>query len=337
MPKTKKEKYQEFKSIIEQFPAQLTAPVSISETGSLHGPFSSTIICGMGGSALAGEILQGWLNSERRSYRITIWRDYELPYFADKTSLFICVSYSGNTEETLSAFETARALGATIVGVSSGGKLETLCHTHHIPHVKITAGIPPRLSTGYLFNALANILFYAKILPDLSSRIQRLGKDLDSKSHEDGAHKMAKKMLGTIPLIYTDTNLSFLAHNIKTKLNENAKIHAFFNVLPELNHNEMVGFTVPQAKNIQHANFFVLFLEDRDWPAKIKMRVGALKQLLSEKGYVFDSLFLNGKNVLEKVFQAIMFGDLLSYYLAIEEEVDPQPVDTVEEFKRKIK
>jgi len=330
------EKFSKFQSLIKSFPGQFSQNVfKLSDFENLRGPFSSVIICGVGGSAASGDILKGWLNLEKRNHNIKVWRNYDLPYYADKTSLFVCVSYSGNTEETLSSFEMARAIGAPIVCVSSGGKLEVLSKTYHIPHVKIPTGIPPRNSVGYLFNSLVKILIQAKMLPDISLKIQKLQKDLKPMLYEKLAKKISKKIMTGIPLIYSSAENKFIAHEIKTRLNENSKIHAFYNYLPELNHNEMVGFTFPQ--NHQGAKFFLVLLEDPSDHPRIKICFTAMKNLLKSKKYSFESLRASGDNNLEKIFNWINFGDWLSFYVAKSKNIDPINVDLIEDFKKQLR
>ena len=330
------EKFSKFQSIIKSSPHQFSQDLyELSDFEKLKGPFSSIIICGVGGSAAAGDILKGWLNLEKRNHNIKIWRNYDLPYYADKTSLFICVSYSGNTEETLSSFEMARAIGAPIVCISSGGKLEVLSKTYHIPHVKIPVGVPPRNSAGYLFNALVKILTQAKMLPDMSIKIQKMKMNLRPTLYEKLAKRISKKIIGTVPLIYSSAENKFIAHEIKTRLNENSKIHAFYNFLPELNHNEMVGFALPQ--NRQNAKFFPIFLEDPLDHPRIKERFTVMKKLLKEKKYAFESVKINEDNNLEKIFNWINFGDWLSFYVAKNKNIDPVNVDLVEDFKKQLK
>src|SRR3989339_211146 len=329
------EKFSKFQSIVKSLPDQFSQEIfKLSNFENLKGPFSSTIICGVGGSDASGDILKGWLNLEKRNHNIKVWRNYDMPYYADKTSLFICISYSGNTEETLSSFEMARAIGAPIVCISSGGKLETLSKTYHIPHVKVPAGTPPRNSVGYLFNSLIKVLTQAKMLPDISIKIKKLQGDLRPLLYEKLAKKISGKIANDIPLIYSSTENKFIAHEIKTRLNENAKIHAFYNCLPELNHNEMVGFTFPQG--YQNAKFFSILLEDSSDHPRVKMRFVAMKKILKEKKYSFESIKMNEDNNLEKIFNWINFGDWLSFYTAKKKNIDPIAVDLIEDFKKQL-
>ncbi len=330
------EKFNKFQSIIKSFPGQFSQNIfKLSDFENLRGPFSSVIICGVGGSAAAGDIFKGWLNLEKRSHTIKVWRNYDLPNFADKTSLFVCLSYSGNTEETLSSFEMARAIGAPIVCVSSGGKLEILSKTYHIPHIKIPGGLPPRNSAGYLFNSLVKILTQAKMLPNISLKIQELQKDLKPMLYEKLAKKISKKIVHAVPLIYSSTENKFIAHEIKTRLNENSKIHAFYNYLPELNHNEMVGFAFPQDH--QSTKFFLILLEDSSDHPRIKMRFAAMKNLLKNKKYAFESVKMREDNNLDKIFNWINFGDWLSFYVAKSKNIDPINVDLIEDFKKQLR
>lgn len=287
------------------------------------------IICGMGGSALPADILKIYLQENKIILPVKIHRDYDLPYSADKeTDLVICISYSGNTEETLSAFEKARISGFKIMAIASGGKLAELCRQYGIPIVIIPKGLQPRLALGYQFSALIKILANCELIKNnLLDDILSLENLLKPKTLETYGKKIAKKLKDKIPLIYASKKFKNLARIWKIKFNENSKIPAFSNYFPELNHNELVGF-----ENDGYP-ISVIILRDALDQTKIKKRMELTAKILRKRGIDVDFIDIIGKDILYKVFSNILLADWASYYLALEYKINPTPVKIVEELK----
>jgi len=326
------ENKEKLRQIILQYPQQLEKGLEFSKKIAFKGKnYSNLIICGMGGSALPGDLLISYLensNSATFNLPILISRSYSLPSLANKNSLIFICSYSGNTEETIACFEKALRLKADIVAFSSGGKIQEIAQKNNTPWVNTKINFPsfqPRYATTYVFSAMLGVLTNL----GLSARIKKLPK-IDSSLLESEGKKLAQKIAGKTPIIYASNKFKALAKNWKIKINENAKTPAFWNYFPELNHNEMVGFTLPQGK------FFVInLLDDKDHPQIIK-RIQITSALYQEKGIETEIINLLGSDFLEKMLWGLILGDWTSFYLALQYNQDPIPVQMVEDLKKRL-
>ncbi|MDQ5902059.1 MAG: Bifunctional phosphoglucose/phosphomannose isomerase [Patescibacteria group bacterium] len=329
-----------FRQMILDSPDQFMVGLKIAQDIKLPGTFKSVMISGMGGSALPGNLFRVYLSDLARrekiaGQRVGIFQNrfYGLPYESfDNCLNFIC-SYSGNTEETIAAFEEALEHHLPCVGFSSGGKVESLCLEHHIPHVNMpipVEGFQPRMGTGYFIGAMYQVLVNQGMVPDTTEEISRYAGALKAKleEYETIGKALAQKLVGTTPVIYSTVRYKSVAMIWKIKINENAKTPAFWNFFPELNHNEMVGFTLPQAK------FTVVMLRDSDDHPKNKKRFEVTAGLLREKGVSVEIVEMPGETVFEKMFGSILIADFTSYYLALEYGQDPTPVNMVEQLKK---
>lgn len=329
-----------FRQMILDSPDQFRVGFELARDIRVPGTFRSIMISGMGGSALPGNIFRVYLNDlfrtespEQQPLPIYQNRFYTLPPESYNECLnFIC-SYSGNTEETVSAFEEALAHDLPCIGLSSGGKIEEMCREHDIPHIKLPLPSPdfqPRIGTGYFFSTLFQVLVNHGLVPDMTAELLAEAESLKESlpAIEEAGKALSKKMVGKTPVIYASPKYKSVAMVWKIKLNENAKTPAFWNFFPELNHNEMVGFTLPQAK------FIIIMLRDpNDHPKNLK-RFEVTASLLRAKGIDVEILDMEGKSVYAKIFMSILFSDFASYYLALEYGQDPTPVDMVEELKK---
>jgi glucose/mannose-6-phosphate isomerase len=289
----------------------------------------------MGGSALPGDVLSIWLSAYKIGLPLYIHRNYGLPYQADERHLIICISYSGDTEETLTAFEEARSKGFKIAVITSGGKLARLCKKYKIPMAVIPRGYQPRMALGFQFAALIKILVNCGIIRNNLENIANLEKQLLPKTLEAEGKKLSKKLRGKIPIIYSSERLKGLARIWKIKFNENAKIPAFYNYFPELNHNEMTGFSDRGPNSMRDQNSIIILRDPTDHP-RIQKRMKLLSQILKPKKIPINFIDIQGRDVLYKTFSTILLGDWVSYYLALEYKIDPTPVKLVKEFKKKL-
>ncbi len=326
-----------FQDIILNAPKQLTSdPEFINHLNISHRQFNKILLCGLGGSALAGEIFFTLKNKNFSPFNINlpffIHRSYDLPQDTDERTLVIIVSYSGNTEETISAYESAKKKDLEIAGIVSNGKLADLFTQDGTPWVKIPdPNLPPRCSLGYQLVALVKIMMAYGILPPYSQKeLSETANKIIPEKLETTAQQIAEKIAGKIPLIYASEENRALARIWKIKINENAKTPSFWNVFPELNHNEMVGW----SKKYNYLPFVFLFLiDDNDFP-RIKKRQELTFNLLKEEGWPTEKIILYGENPLEKIFWALTLSDWVSYFLALKFNIDPAPVDIVEKFKK---
>jgi glucose/mannose-6-phosphate isomerase len=316
------------RNVILEYPNQLKLGQKFAED--IHLPkenFSNLIICGMGGSALPGDLLSGYLQvASNFSLPVYVSRGYHLPKNADQSSLIFISSYSGNTEETISCLEEAILLGSKNVSFCAGGKLEQISKENHIPVVKYSiafANFQPRFAATYAFAAMHQVLTNI----GLCSKIEKFPA-IDSLSLENSGQALAKKIKNHTPVIYASDKFKALAKNWKIKINENAKTPAFWNYFPELNHNEMVGFTNPIN------DFYVIFLKSENDQPEVKKRMDITRDLYQRKNLPCYEIILKGESYLEEFLFGLSFGDWVSYYLALEYGQDPTPVDMVEDFKK---
>lgn len=328
------------KVILDEY-AQIEDGLALGRDIKVDGNFKSITISGMGGSALPGNVLRIFVNStfkdsEKKRLEIYQNRFYALPPEAYENSLnFIC-SYSGNTEETIASFEEALKNNLPCVGLSNGGKIEEMCNENGIPHIKIPypyENFQPRMATGYfvfsIFQVLVNQGLIEFDVKELSQIAENLKKEIVAL--EEKGKDLAKKIVGKTPVIYSSTKFKAVANIWKIKINENAKTPAFWNYFPELNHNEMVGFTNPQA------DFYFIMIRDNEDHPQNKKRFDVMEEMMKKKNMGTEIIEMKGENIFEKVFQSLYLGDWTSYYLALEYGQDPTPVDMVEEFKVLIK
>jgi len=319
------------KEVIARSSEQFAEGLSLAKDIKVEGVFKNVIVCGIGGSALPANILNSLATPSVPFY---IHRDYNLPSAANRDSLIICASYSGNTEETVSAMQEAIGKGFKVIAIATGGKIEEMSKQNNIPMAKIPAGIQPRSATGYLFSAMAMILANCGITNNLSEDILRTAEDLAKMNPmlEKEGKVLAKKIGKKIPVVYASNNLKNVARIWKIKFNENSKIPAFYNCFPELNHNEMVGFTNKKLGETLH----VLIIKDNEDHPRITKRMQLTAILLKKKGVKIDFIETKEGPLMLRVFSSLILGDWTSYYLALNNKIDPTPVAMVEEFKRLI-
>lgn len=312
---------------LKNFPDQFTKAIEFAKDVKVTGPINKIVITGMGGSALPGDVIKTYLNIP-----IEISRSYSITTPIDSNTLVFASSFSGNTEETISSFYEALNKKAKIIIVSAGGKLNELADEYHLPMVKIikeSKNFQPRFATGYFFGIFVKVLSNCGIISDRQKELIELSKFLKQLEFEKDAQILASNLIDSIPIIYTSDSYEFsVARIIKIKFNENSKVQAFYNTFPELNHNEMVGFT-----NIK-GNYYFLMIEDANDHERNKKRMEIFKDILKEKNLNFTSIPMQGNTLLDKIFSTLYFFDFVSYYLALEYGVDPTPVEMVEGFKK---
>ncbi len=325
------------RKIILEFPKQFRIGIKRAENIQIKNKFKRIFICGIGGSALPGELLKMYFENAKIKIPLFLHQDYQLPHLVEKGDLLVTISYSGNTEETISSFEEALEKKLNLVSITSNGRLSELCRANKIPVAIIPPGIPPRFSLGYLFSALLKILANSKIISPDFNEIFSLENKLNPERLEGQGKKLAEKLKNKIPLIYS-SRLNFpLAKIWKIKFNENSKIPAFANFFPELNHNEMVGFANLGSQKLNLKNFYILILKDlTDYPSIIK-RMDLTTKILKKKGIKIAEINLEEKKFFPKIFSNLSLADWVSYYLALNYQIDPAPVEIVEEFKKKMK
>ena len=320
----------------EQFKIGINAAKKIRlKKWSFLTPPENIIVCGMGGSALAGEILGALKPLDVFSYK-----SYRLPLQAGNESLIICVSYSGNTEETLSSFETAVGRGLPVISITTGGKLAELSKKYKVPCAILPPPyLPPRLAIGEMFAALLQILNNHRLSSGLAiNDILKLSNSLETKTSELEGKKIAKKIFGKIPIVYTSRRFRTAGVIWKNSLNETAKILAMANYFPELNHNEIVGLWRVNEAQISNDEIYVLILRDKESShPRILRQMEITKDFIVKEGMGAEFIDIKGKNFLEKLFSVAILGFWTSFWLAMEYKIDPTPVNPIDEFKQKLK
>ena len=310
--------------VIKNFPLQCREALSLSKGISVSGDVNNIVIIGMGGSAIAGDLLGSYLSSS--NVPIFTIRDYKLPNFVNEHSLVFAVSYSGNTEETLSALQDAKSRNAKIIGITSGGKLAKECDKV----IAIPSGLQPRAALGYLFFPMLGVLHssnLARVKNDELNEMLNLLKQ--SNAFSNYAEELAKKLKGTIPIIYASESLSVVAMRWKTQINENAKMPAFYNVFSEMNHNEIAAYRGMDKR------FSAVLIRDKYDTDRIKKRMDVCKQIM-ENSVEVQEVGTHGEGLMARLFSAIYIGDFVSYHLALWNRIDPTPVEIIEAMKRKL-
>ncbi|HNX29410.1 MAG TPA: bifunctional phosphoglucose/phosphomannose isomerase [Syntrophomonadaceae bacterium] len=307
-----------------------------------QGRYENVLICGMGGSAIGGDILRTWGQLDA-TVPLIINRDYRIPHFINEHSLVIAVSYSGNTEETLQAYHLAREIGAPIIGVTSGGKLADLARKNGDGLAIIPGDLVPRAASGYLLAPVALILQQLAILPGAREAIMETAQLLASLRREIGpevtgdknqARQIAAGLKNSLPLIWGVVGTSeAAAMRWKGQINENAKAPAFFNLFPELNHNEIVGFELSEEILGRIA---IIILKDKFDNERIKKRIKITKDIVLPKVKAVIEVESSGESFLARLYSLIYTGDYVSYYLAMEYGIDPTPVKVIDFLKNEL-
>ncbi len=292
--------------------------------------FESFILVGMGGSHLAGDIFQ----AAALGFNLLVRADYGLPSWplgVLKNTLVIASSYSGNTEEPLNAFEEAISKQIPVVAISIGGKLLEMAKKYGVPYIQIPdTGIQPRMATGFLFKALTKITGRE----DLLSQAAELGVRLHPAELQEKGKALSQKLKGKIPIVYASSKNYCIAYIWKIKFNETAKIPAFYNVFPELNHNEMTGFDVKSStKNLSEKFHFILLCDSED-PERIQKRMNILESLYTTRELSVEVVDMQGASRLERIFSSLLLADWATLYASQFYGTDPEQVPMVEEFKK---
>jgi glucose/mannose-6-phosphate isomerase len=314
----------DFKQIILDLPKQFEAGFNLAKDAKINGKFKNVIFCGMGGSIIPAEIMFTLFPELPNSFHIH--RDFELPPWASKDDLVICISWSGNPVETISSYEAAKKTGAKIIVITKGGKLGKLVQNDGGQLISLPQDdIPPRNGIGYISSALLTLLTNSDMLAFQSNQLLTL-ENLKPGAFEKKGQELAERIGNWTPLIYSSFQNRFLASFWKIKFNENSKIHAFWNHFPNAAHNEIAGFGWD--------NFFVIFIKnEEDGPSQQKKILNAAK-LLEENAVPYEIVELEGKNRLEKIFNDYSLSDWTSYYLAKNRGVDPIKNELIERFKK---
>jgi glucose/mannose-6-phosphate isomerase len=297
------------------------------------------VVCGMGGSAIGGDLAIAALG-DRATRPIVTVRGYGLESWTPPESLVLCSSYSGDTEETLACFEAARAAGTPRVVLTTGGRLADLAREGNVPVIGAPAGLQPRAAALYMTVGALECAAQAGAAPSLRSEIDMAGQLLGDLVAEWGpeasagslAKNLAYELQGTVPVIHGAGPTVAPARRWRTQINENAKAPAFWSELPEANHNEICAW----QRGRQTAPVAGVFLEDPDQHPRVRRRIELTAREVERAGAPSFRIRARGESRLERVLSLVLLGDLVSVYLAVLEGVDPTPVEPIERFKAEL-
>lgn len=318
---------------IKDFPLQLSKALDIGRKipsiKSAH-KIRNILICGMGGSGIGGALVREYL-AGRLQVPLEVNNAYELPEYAGKHTLVICSSYSGDTEETLSAMKSAMKRKCSVVCISSGGKMSAIAKEKNIPLVTIPGGMPPRTCLGYSFIAELCVLWKTGFIKDhFISEVESSVTLIRSKrsSIQKKAKALAGEIYRTIPAIYISVGMKSMAVRWKQQMNENAKMLAHANAIPELNHNELVGY------HDKYKNVSVVFLRNRSDAAPIQKRFELTEAVIAKKAAFSQTIFSEGNSYMEKLIYFLHLGDWLTLYMAELRGMDPIKIDVLDKLKK---
>jgi glucose/mannose-6-phosphate isomerase len=294
------------------------------------------VVAGMGGSAIGGALARAALG-DHASRPIFVTRAYGLPTWTTPDTMVLCASYSGNTEETLACYESAGALGAKRTVVTTGGRLAEMARAEGVPVIPLPGGFQPRAAVAYMIVAALEVAALCGAGPRLTaeidvaaSHIEQLVAEWGPDAPEDSlAKELARGILGTTPVVAGAGLTAPIAYRWKTQINENAKHPAFWNELPELDHNELAGWEGASDAG----RFSAVFLDDSDAHPRVKERMELTERLIAEGAAASFRLETRGETAIERVISLVLLGDLVSIYLATLRGVDPGPVTAIDELK----
>ncbi|MBS3135730.1 bifunctional phosphoglucose/phosphomannose isomerase [Candidatus Woesearchaeota archaeon] len=313
------------KKVLLDFPKQCREALSLSSGIKAHDSIKSILVMGLGGSGIGGDILKSIMS--KTSIHVDVVKDYDIPNSVDENTLAFAVSYSGNTEETLSAVTEAKNRGAKIIAITSGGKLSEITDTI----IRVPTGLQPRNAVGYLFFPMVGVLYNSGILDVKNSDMNEMVKVLsDSAYFDEKGNEIAKKIRDKTPIIYSSSFFGPCAYRFKCEINENSKHPAYHHVFPELCHNELVGY-----KGMEKSRFIVILMKSNSDHERIRKRMDICKEIFGERLEVEEITAL-GTSIYSKIFSLIYLGDWVSYHLALLNRIDPTPVEVIEDLKRKL-
>ena len=311
-------------------------PLSLSSKG-----ITSILVTGMGGSAIGGDLIRSYLAGALK-IPFVVSRSYVLPSFVGKSTLVVVSSYSGNTEETLSSYREALKRKAKILCITTGGAAERIARTHHHDCIKVPPGLQPRAALGYSFFPLLVALERMGFIGSQRRAIQETISGLkfrslmyrDPQSPANLPLKTASRLYGRLPVIYSSVD-SFDAINVRWRgqINENAKQLAFGHVLPEMNHNEIVGWNVNRSLM---KKMCVVFLRDRGTHKQVQRRMDVTMKIVKRYASGVQEVWSEGGSLLARMFSLVYFGDWMSYYLAILNKQNPTPVKAIDYLKSEL-
>lgn len=327
------------------FPKQLEEAKAIGEAAgfSLKGKYTKIVFSGLGGSAIGADLIRTFVAGECKK-PVFVNRDYTLPAFVDKDTLLIISSYSGNTEETLSAYDEGVKRGAKIIAITTNGELKKRAKKDGFPCVVIPGGLPPRCALGYSSIPLIVLFSKSGLIKDKSAQIDEAAIVLEKLSRtvlspdvgeeKNIAKKIAKALLDKYAIIYgAGMHIDVVATRWRGQLAENSKAVSSTHLFPEMNHNEIVGWDNPKGLM---KDLVAVFLRDGGDHPRVGLRMDISKKIIEKTGAKIIEVRSQGQTLLARIFSLIYIGDFISLYLAVLNNTDPTPVDSVTYLKNEL-
>ncbi|MDD9879683.1 MAG: bifunctional phosphoglucose/phosphomannose isomerase [Candidatus Marinimicrobia bacterium] len=326
---------------IYDFPDHIETAMKIGKSISLNRPYAdirNIVVAGMGGSAIGGDVVRT-LAKYDLNIPMVVSRNYTLPHWVNEYTLVICSSYSGNTEETLSAFDHARDKGAQIVGISTGGALTERMKALGLDVVAIPPGLQPRAALAISFVPILYVLntiglIGTDTIGELNVAVSKIQSKRDVygiESDENPTYTMAQRIYQTVPVIYAESDATAtLAVRWKGQLSENSKMLAYHNELPEINHNEIVGWE--NNPNLIHQISVIWLSDEKDHP-RTAIRQDSTREIIGHLSGNHEVVSIDGDSMTERYLHTIHFGDWVSYWCAILHGTDPTPVKKIDQLK----
>jgi len=336
----------EMASLIAAMPEQLTKAPAIFKAVQwpewTAGEIDHIVVLGMGGSAIGGDLVRVHLADDLAVPTVVV-RDYRIPRFVSARTLVFASSYSGNTEETLSAVGEAHSRGSRIVAVSSGGEVGRLATANGWPWMKFPGGLPPRAALGYSFSALLLALAGIFRLPSQEGQLRELAAFLtrrtvalspDIPTKQNRAKQLAVNMHGRIPATYGAAGpMAIAALRWKGQICENAENLAMSGEAPEFNHNEIVGWGLPEGSE---NTLIAILIQSPDDHPRTTLRLQIVQSLLEQKGIPVETVLAEGENRLQRLFSVIQLADWASFYLAVLNDRNPMEVESIDFLKQEL-
>ena len=335
-----------FKAFLKAFPGQIEKSQSLVDNAKLEinrESVQNIVYLGMGGSAIAGDIISD-IYFDELTVPLNVIRSYEVPGYCNKNTLVIASSYSGNTEEAINAVKIAHQKGAQILAIASGGQLNGLAKKNNWSFISVPDGFPPRQAFGYsLFPIILSLIKMGIIKEeniDIAHMVQMVSSIVLRNDEESAEAKVLSKDLAIrirnkIPIVYSlSPFLKGVTTRWKNQFQENSKSMAFNNVIPEMNHNEIVGW---EMETDLLNNLIVIFLENHEIHPRVNERIRLTKNIIMDKGIDVVEIYSEGESRLEQAISLVATGDWVSYYLALLYEKNPISILNIDYLKSELK
>lgn len=314
--------------ILENIYSQVEKGYELGKDISFLNNIENIVVAGVGGSVMPGHILKQYL----KDFKIPVFviEDYNLPEYVNKDSLIFLISYSGNTDETISMYKEAFKRGCQLITIGNGGKIKELSIHNKTKHILIPSGMQGRLAYPYMFFPILKILENSNIIDEQRDYINKTVKILKHNKFEEITENLAEKIISKTPIIYTSTMYEAVARKWKQDFNETTETQCFYNTFPGAFYNDIAGLA---RKN---SEFYILFIKGDDENKNFLKKEALLKGILKELNVPLTEINITGECYLAKIFSAMLIGDWLSYNLAIKKGVEPSSRRIIDELEKRM-